>query len=245
VVIRDTNLEIENKELREQIAEYKRENEYLRRELAQLKRLIFGAKSERFISSEPPLPPNTLFTQVCEEDQPLENLTEKITYIREKAIHKRGGRKELPDHLRRQVIVLEPEGNTDDMHCIGKLITEELEYIPGELKVNRYERPKYKDPTTEKIIIAPMPSRVVDKCIAGPDFMAHAIIGKYMDHNPYYRFLQQLKRMHQVDISRSSFGGWASQYVNALDPIYKAHQNEVLCAGYLQTDESPHQSAIR
>ena len=239
MVIRDTNLEIENKELREQIAEYKRENEYLRRELAQLKRLIFGAKSERFISSEPPLPPNTLFTQVCEEDQPLENLTEKITYNREKAIHKRGGRKELPDHLRRQVIVLEPEGNTDDMHCIGKLITEELEYIPGELKVDRYERPKYKDPTTEKIIIAPMPSRVVDKCIAGPDFMAHAIIGKYMDHNPYYRFLQQLKRMHQVDISRSSFGGWASQYVNALDPIYKAHQNEVLCAGYLQTDESP------
>ena len=77
MVIRDTNLEIENKELREQIAEYKRENEYLRRELAQLKRLIFGAKSERFISSEPPLPPNTLFTQVCEEDQPLENLTEK------------------------------------------------------------------------------------------------------------------------------------------------------------------------
>jgi len=52
VVIGDTNLEIENKELREQIAEYKRENEYLRRELAQLKRLIFGAKSERFISSD-------------------------------------------------------------------------------------------------------------------------------------------------------------------------------------------------
>jgi len=47
VVIRDTNLENENKELRAQIAEYKREIEYLRQELAQLKRLIFGTKSEQ------------------------------------------------------------------------------------------------------------------------------------------------------------------------------------------------------
>ncbi|MBK9109029.1 MAG: IS66 family transposase zinc-finger binding domain-containing protein [Saprospiraceae bacterium] len=194
VVIQDSNKEITNEYLLTQIAEYKKENEYLRQELAQLKRFIFGAKSERFISNEPPLPPNTLFTQVNEEEQPLENLTERITHTREKAVHKRGGRKELPDHLRREVIVLEPEGKTDDMKCIGKNVTEELEYIPGVIYVNRYERPKYKDPKSEKIIIAPMPSRVVDKCIAGPDFMAYAIIGKYLDHNPYYRFLQQLKK---------------------------------------------------
>lgn len=239
VVIQDSNKEITNEYLLTQIAEYKKENEYLRQELAQLKRFIFGAKSERFISNEPPLPPNTLFTQVNEEEQPLENLTERITHTREKAVHKRGGRKELPDHLRREVIVLEPEGKTDDMKCIGKNVTEELEYIPGVIYVNRYERPKYKDPKSEKIIIAPMPSRVVDKCIAGPDFMAYAIIGKYLDHNPYYRFLQQLKRMHQVDIPRSTFGGWGSQYVNALEPIFGAHQKEVLSANYLQTDESP------
>ena len=158
VVIQDSNKEITNEFLLTQIAEYKKENEYLRHELAQLKRLIFGAKSERFISNEPPLPPNTLFTQDNGDDQPLENLTEEITYTREKPIHKRGGRKELPAHLKREIIVLEPEGKTDDMKCIGKKVTEELEYIPGVIYVNRYERPKYKDPKSEKMFRPPKQS---------------------------------------------------------------------------------------
>lgn len=238
-MIQDSNKERLIELLLAQNAEYKNRIAFLEHEIGQLKRLIFGVKSERFISNEPPLPPNTLFSQAHEDEQPLENLTEEITYTRDKPIQKRGGRKELPDHLRREIIVLEPEGRTDDMKCIGRRVTEELEYIPGIIFVNRYERPKYKDPISEKIIIAPMPSRVVDKCIAGPDFMAYAIIGKYIDHNPYYRFLQQLKRMHQVDIPRSTFGGWGSQYVNSLEPIFIAHQKEVLSANYLQTDESP------
>jgi len=238
-VIQDSNINIKNEILLAQNAEYKNRIAFLEHELEQLKRLIFGTKSERFISNEPPLPPNTLFSQAGDDEQPLENLTEEITYTRDKPIKKRGGRKELPDHLERIVIVLEPEGKTDNMKCIGRKVTEELEYIPGVIFVNRYERPKYKDPKSEKIIIAPMPSRVVDKCIAGPDLMAYAIIGKYIDHIPYYRFLQQLKRMHQVDIPRSTFGGWACQYTNALEPLFIAHQKEVLSANYLQNDESP------
>ncbi|MBK8298588.1 MAG: IS66 family transposase [Saprospiraceae bacterium] len=210
----------------------------LEHEISQLKRLIFGAKSERFISNEPPLPPNTLFSQAHQDEQPLENLTQEITYTRDKPIHKRGGRKELPAHLERNVIELKPQGYTDDMKYIGMNVTEELEYKPGQMYVNRYERPKYIDPITKQILIAPMPSRVVDKCIAGPGMMAHVIISKYLDHLPYYRQLQQFKRMHQVDISKSTFGEWASQYVTVLEPIYNAHKKEILSNGYLQTDES-------
>ena len=238
VVIQDSNINITNEILLAQNAEYKNRISFLEHEIAQLKRLIFGTKSERYISEEQPFPPNTLFSEL-QDDQPLENLTEEISYTRDKPVCKRGGRKELPAHLERIVIVLEPEGKTDDMKCIGRKVTEELEYIPGVIFVNRYERPKYKDPQSEKIIIAPMPSRVVDKCIAGPDLMAHAIISKYIDHIPYHRFLQQLKRMHQVDISRSTFGGWSCQYLNALEPLFNAHQKEVLSSNYLETDESP------
>jgi transposase len=237
--MQDSNINITNEILLAQNAEYKSRIAFLEHELSQLKRLIFGTKSERFISNEPPLPPNTLFSQASDDELPLENLTEEITYTRDKPIQKRGGRKELPAHLRREIIVLEPEGKTDDMKCIGRKVTEELEYIPGTIHVNRFERPKYKDLKSEKIIIAPMPSRVVDKCIAGPDFMAYAVIGKYLDHNPYYRFLQQLKRIHQVDINRSTFGGWACQYVNILEPLFNTHKKDVLSADYLQTDESP------
>jgi transposase len=238
-VIQDSNKEISNEFLLAQNAEYKNRIAFLENEIAQLKRLIFGTKSERFISNEPPLSPNTLFSQLQDTEQPLENLTEEVSYTRDKPIHKRGGRKQLPDHLERVLIVLEPDEKTDDMRCIGKNVTEELEYIPGVMYVNHYERPKYIDPLTKKIHIAPMPSRVVDKCIAGPGMMAHVIISKYMDHMPYYRQLQQFKRMHQVDISKSTFGDWASQYVNILGPLYNAHKKEILSSSYLQTDESP------
>lgn len=239
VVIQDSNIEITIELLLAQNAEYKKENEYLRHEIAQLKRLIFGTKSERFISQEPPLPPNTLFSETLDNNQSLENLTEEITYTREKNVHKRGGRKELPAHLQRNVIELKPDGYTDDMKYIGMKVTEELEYIPGQMYVNRYERPKYIDPITKKILIAPMPSRVVDKCIAGPQMMAYVLISKFMDHIPYYRQLQQFKRMFEVVIGKSTFGEWASQYATALKPLFDALSKEILAANYLQTDESP------
>ena len=54
-------------------------NEYLRHEISQLKRLIFGAKSERFISNEPPLH-QIHYSLNHQAEQPLENLTEEITY---------------------------------------------------------------------------------------------------------------------------------------------------------------------
>jgi hypothetical protein len=48
----------------------------------------------------------------------------------------------LPDHLERKEILVDvahPEGSRQ----IGEEITEELEYQPGKLYVNRFVRPKY------------------------------------------------------------------------------------------------------
>lgn len=228
-------------ELKQQNLELQKEILYLKEELSNLKRLIFGKKAERFVSEEPPFPPNTLFSQQDQlsNEKAQENLTETISYTRQKPVVKKGGRKTLPAHLHREVIVIEPRDKSEDWNCIGKEVTEELDYKPGVMFVNRYERPKYVDPQTESIHIAPMPGRVVDKCIAGPAFMSHVLIEKYMDHNPLHRQLSQYKRIHQVDIPKSTFGDWTCQYVNALLPLYDAHLKEVLSSSYLQTDESP------
>ncbi len=229
------DLQKENSDLRKEIL-------YLREEIATLKRLIFGKKSERFISTDPELPPNTLFTQEQQqpnESQPVENLTEQISYIRDKPVVRKGGRKTLPEHLHREIVILEPEQKEEDWKCIGKEVTEELEYKPGVLYVNRYERPKYVDPKNEKIHIAPMPSRVVDKCIAGPSLLSHTLVSKYLDHLPLHRQLQQLKRMHRIEIGKSTFGDWVTKYVNELGPLYEAVQKEILSSRYLQIDESP------
>ncbi len=224
--------------LQQEIVEYKKENAYLRAEIAQLKRLIFGKKSERFISEEKPFPPGTLFSEVVPEENKLENLTEQISYERTKPVHRNGGRKELPSHLLRQIEVIEPEDKKDTDRRIGLLVTEELEYTPGVFHVNRIERPKYVDDQTKKIKIAPMPSKPVPKSQFGPQFMAHTIVSKYMDHMPLYRMIQQFKRDHNVAISKSSLGESMHQYLDLLIPVYNKLKAAVLEQEYIQTDET-------
>ena len=216
----------------------KREIESLRSELAYLKRIIFGKKSERFLSEEPTLPPNTLFTLEEKEENKIENLTEQISYEREKPIRKRGGRKELPAHLPREIQVIEPEDKKETDRRIGVLVTEQLEFIPGVMKVHRIERPKYIDEQTQKIKIATLPHRPVDKSQFGPRMMTHVIVSKYIDHTPIYRKIEQFKREHDVMISRSSLGESLHQYLDILTPLYELHRNQVLQQTYIQTDET-------
>ncbi|MBK8641758.1 MAG: transposase [Saprospiraceae bacterium] len=115
-----------------------------------------------------------------------------------------------------------------------------MEYTPGVMYVKRTERPKYVDPITQRIVIAAMPPKPINKCIAGPQMMSHVIVQKYMDHLPLYRQLQQFKRNHNVDFSKSSFGQWVSQYVELLTPVYDALVKTTLSSNYIQNDESPY-----
>jgi hypothetical protein len=102
----------------------------LKTELAQLKRMIFGSKSERFtpiIEGQEQL----LFNDV--EALEVGITQQNIAYTRTKVTlkeKKHQGRLPLPKHLPRVECIIEPTENTEDLVCIGKEITEELEYIP-------------------------------------------------------------------------------------------------------------------
>ena len=229
-----------------QITEYQntntnlsKKNLFLEQELAQLKRLIFGKKSERFISKELPMPANSLFAIEELPENKVENLTEVVSHTRKKSILTKGGRKELPAHLLREVTIIEPENKNEDDRLIGELVTEILELIPGVMYVKRIERRKYVNSQNQEIKIGSMPSRAVDKSQFGEGVMANAIMQKYMDHNPLYRQLEQIKRLHQVEISRSSFGESVQQHLELVSPLYDALRKEILNQGYIQTDESP------
>ncbi len=49
----------------------------------------------------------------------------------------------LPEHLRREEEIIEPEGIDENWVRIGEEVTEQLEHKPGELYVRRIIRPKY------------------------------------------------------------------------------------------------------
>ena len=109
-------------------------------ELAKLKRMLFGAKSEKFIPSDPAQ--GSLF-----EVEPVaveEKTRQQVSYTREVSKEKKQPlRLELPAHLKRVEEVIEPADLPQGAKKIGEVVTEVLEYEPGTCFVRRIIRPKY------------------------------------------------------------------------------------------------------
>lgn len=133
--------------------------------------------------------------------------------------------------------MIEPDQDVSNLEKIGEEITEELEYETDKLFVNRYIRPKYALPKDEGVIIAALPSRPIDKGLAGPALFSHILVSKYVYHVPMYH-QQQLKRQ-EVIIPVSTLSDWVKQSADLLTPLYNELKAAVLAAHYLQADESP------
>ena len=214
------------------------ENIQLKQELADLKRLIFGQKRERFIPGQ--LDHQLSFGLGLEPSAEHEESTEQITYKRKKKTTKYTphSRQELPAHLPRREIIIEPEESTAGLSKIGEEITEELDYEPGTLFVNRYIRPKYAKGKSEGVIIGDLPSRPIDKGIPGPGLLSHIFISKFVDHLPIYRQRQQFKRQG-VDLSASTLDNWISSGYDLLFPLYELQRERIIKKEYLMADETP------
>jgi len=216
--------------------------EALRHELDNLKRLIYGSKNERFIPANATPSQLSLSIQADEVAQCSIITAKKIAYIRNttqvSSTKEHPGRTKLPEHLERREIVTEPVEKTADCKCIGQEVTEELEYEPGKLFVNRYVRPKYARPNNEGIIIAPMTDRPLPKAIAGAGLLAQIIIDKYVDHLPLHRQQQRFKR-EGINIPYSTITDWVGNTCVLIDPLYEALKKLIVQSHYLHADESP------
>ena len=217
----------------------------LRHELDQLKKMIFGSRHERFVPNAPATLQLTLdiMVDVIAESAATETVTKEITVAKSApAKINHPGRSPLPDHLRREETTIEPEMIPEGSKRIGEEITEELEYVPGELFVKKYVRPKYAVAVNEdgstQIVIAPMPVRPIDKAIAGPGLLAQVVIDKYVDHLPLYRQMQRFERAG-VKLAYATITDWISATCKLLAPLYEALKAEVLQSGYLHADETP------
>lgn len=219
----------------EQIAELQRENAYLKQELATLKRLIFGTKSERY-RSEDNSSQLHLFVQ---EDKEADHSTEKetITYQRKKNNHP--GRNQLPDHLPVEEIVIEPEEDITGLKKIGEEVTETLKYTKASLVKVRTIRNKYEKVDEEGVLIAPLPVRAMHKCIAEPSLISHIMVSKFVDHQPFYRQIKIFKRDFNWELSSSTINDWFVSCCTLLKPIYDEMIDRVRKSNCLQVDESP------
>ena len=215
----------------------------LQEQLSQLQKMIFGSKHERFVPSH--ANPSQLSLGIEAEAVATCSVVDakKVSYVRttttvEKQPLVHPGRMKLPEHLRREEIIIEPAEDVSACKKISEEITEVLEYEPGELYVKKYVRRKYAMPQGEGVLIGRLPSRPLEKAMAGAGLLAQIVIDKYVDHLPLHRQMQRFERSG-VKLPYSTLTDWISGTCKLITPLYEALKQQVLQSSYLHADETP------
>jgi len=221
--------------------------EKLTLELAYLRRMKFGVKSEVFGGSR------DLFDEtrdadiaacearLAEERQAAEmgpHLPEAAKPKRERA-----GRQPLPAHLPRVEHRHEPE------HCtcgqcgqalvqIGEDVTEKLSIIPAEFFVEKHIYPKYACRPCETVTAAPALPSVIEGGQAAPALLAWVMVSKFVDHLPLYRLEQQAARQGVI-LARSTLADWVGRIGFALEPLWQRLGELLRRGNVLHADETP------
>ncbi|MFH0894827.1 MAG: IS66 family transposase [Bacteroidota bacterium] len=177
---------------------------------------------------------------------------EIVTYERTKPdkSKKQPVRVPLPDFLRREEEIIEPEGIDENWERIGEEITEILEHKPGELYVRRIVRPVYvlkknKQHQTEEmnqepvqmVKTASLPLLPLPRSNAGPSLLAELLLGKYMYHLPFHRQIAMLK-LTGMHLPASTVSNWFMGICDLLRALYYRLKEIVLASDYIQVDES-------
>jgi transposase len=231
--------------------EYDHKVTELEAELAELKRELFGPKSDRLTPEQE--------AQLSQLSQDLEADAQRPDAAsdgvlgeddddkkkKERRRSSRGRRHPLPVHLETETVTIEPE--IKPCSCCGKMperigeeVSEEIDLVPAKLIRRRTVRPKYACRCGEAgVAIAPLPPRLIPQSRLGLGLAAHVVLARYDDHLSFYRLEQQFRERHGIVIPRQQMVQWAEHIATWLLPIYDAMWKAMLAGGYLQVDETP------
>lgn len=213
--------------------------EALKLQLAKLRRMQFGKRSE----------------QREHEIEQLELWVEELETV--EAEHARvpsavpapngaaqpKSRRAFPAHLPRETNVIAPQA-TGCPDCGGALnhlgddVCEMLELEPVRFKVIRTVRPKLACARCDTIVQARAPSRPIERGMAGPGLLAHVLVGKYGDHVPLYRQAESYAR-EGVELDRTLLAQWVGATSAVLAPLTDALRAHVFAADIVHADDTP------
>ena len=211
-------------------------------ELAHLRRIRFGAKSEALNAEQRDLFQETLAADIAACEAEVEQAAAQ-TQAKPCIKRERAGRQPLPDHLPRIEHRHEPESCTCGkcgaaLVKIGEDVSEQLDVIPAQFIVHRHIRPQYACRPCETMTAAPIPPAVIDGGMASIGLLVWLIIGKYLDHLPLYR-LEQIAARSGVNLSRSTLAEWVGRIGVALQPLADRLATLLLQRDVLHADETP------
>jgi transposase len=158
------------------------------------------------------------------------------------------GRQELPADLPRveRVLSCTPEqcvcqGCGKETVVIGYEESSQLDVEPAKyfVVVSKREKRACKSCEEQGVASAPLPPRIIEKCLASDQIVIDTVVSKYCDHTPLYRQSAILKRDTGLELSRATLDGWVLQVGELLLPMVSVMRRELINGTYIQADETP------
>jgi transposase len=221
------------------------EAEKLKFELARLRRMAFGASSERIARAiaQLELKLEEIETTASDTPKPASAANSAPDPASLEAGEKKARRK-LPEHLPRREERHEPATcacprcGCERLRKVGEDVTEVLEYVPGRFEVVRHVRPAYSCAKCEAMAQAPMPAMPIPRAMADASVLAHVIVSKYADHLPLYRQAEIYAR-DGLDLDRSTLADWIGKAAWLLRPLADRIGEHVMAGMVIHADDTP------
>jgi len=215
---------------------------------AEIRRALFGRKSERITEDQLSLALEELETSLAKAEAEDEKADPALKAAATKK--RRASRHENLDHLPHEDVVIEPESKAcpccgGDLHVIGEDTSKRLDKVPAKVRVIVTRRPKYACRSCEKtgadtvagVIQAPAPPRLVEGGLPTEAMVADVVVSKHADHLPLYRQSQILAR-HGVRIERSTLAQWVGAAAAELQPLHDHLIDQLKTSARLFCDET-------
>ena len=183
---------------------------------------------------------STVEVQAESERPPVQPLT--------KTKRQHPGRQELPANLPRveRVLTCTPEqwvcqGCGKETVVIGYEESSQLDVEPAKyfVLVSKREKRACKSCEERGVVSAPLPPRIIEKCLASDQIVIDTVVSKYCDHTPLYRQSAILERDTGLELSRATLDGWVLKVGELLIPMASAMRQELIRGPYIQADETP------
>jgi len=228
------SLVAENALLNARCKQYDEAYEYLKEQMLEMKRQIFGKRSERYID-DPENPQLSLLDDVssnfaaADTEKPVEVTTQVTAHARTK---KSKTEKDLPRRI--EIITLSDKDKLCSCGSCKTIIRYETKEIVNyveevfEIVEQRREVAACSKGCDSSIITAPAPLQVLPKVKATDSFLAFLVVSKLEDRQPLYHLEHKLSERHGIDVSRQTMACWLIDLMEPLRPIYNLLKDNII-----------------
>ena len=227
-----------------QIKELQKSNEDLWLIINNLKKHIFGKRSEKLAYTNDRQ--GLLFPeeQAPNSSSPIDEVLEETEIKAHKRVKRT--RRALPENLPTERREYEPEDKTcvccgSEKSKIGEEVTKELEYVPARFCVIEHVKIKRAcSKCKDGVVIGKLPAgtQLIPGSQVGVGLVSHILLSKYADHLPLNR-QEVIFQRYGIYIPKQRMSDWIGMITERyLMPIAEALRKEILKSRYIKADET-------